>query len=71
MLILSPRHRRARHLLLRLERAAAEINPFLIVIAIGLAVLDAACLVALLDTGSFGAHLGAAGLAPAPCATAN
>jgi hypothetical protein len=36
----------------RLDRAAERINPFLIVVAIGLAVLDASCLIALLDTGS-------------------
>jgi hypothetical protein len=39
-------------LLRRLEHAAERINPFLMVIAIGLAILDAACLIALIDTGS-------------------
>jgi hypothetical protein len=47
------RHRRSREpLFRRLDRAADEINPFLMVIAIGLAILDICCLVALLDTGS-------------------
>jgi hypothetical protein len=39
-------------LLRRLDSAAERLNPFLIMIAIGLAILDAACLIALIDTGS-------------------
>ena len=39
-------------LLQRLDRAASVINPFLTVIAIGLALLDAVCLIGLLDTGN-------------------
>jgi hypothetical protein len=39
-------------LLRRLDRAAGQLNPFLMVIAIGLAVLVGSCLIALLDTGS-------------------
>jgi hypothetical protein len=55
MLLLFRRRRRSREpLYRRLDRAADEINPFLMVIAIGLAVLDICCLVALLDTGSLG-----------------
>jgi hypothetical protein len=39
-------------LLRRLDHAADQINPFLAIIAIGLAILNAACLVALLYTAS-------------------
>ncbi len=50
---LFPRRNRFREpLLRRIDRAAGQINPFLMVVAIGLAVLDASCLIALLDTGS-------------------
>jgi hypothetical protein len=50
---LFPRRNRYREpLLRRLDDAAGRINPFLMMVAIGLAVLDAACLIALLDTGS-------------------
>ena len=35
----------------RLDRTAEQVNPFLIVIAIGLAVLDAVCVITLIDTG--------------------
>jgi hypothetical protein len=55
-------------LLRRIDHAADRINPFLMVIAIGLAVLDAVCLIALLDTGSLAAHRD--GLAPAVSAPA-
>jgi hypothetical protein len=41
-----------RRLLRRLDHAAGQLNPFLAMIAIGLAILDAACLIALIDTGS-------------------
>ena len=47
-------------LLRRLDHAAARINPFLVVIAIGLLILDASCLISLLDTGSLAAHQAAA-----------
>jgi hypothetical protein len=39
-------------LLRRLDRAAEQINPFLMMIAIGLAVPDVSRLIALLDTGT-------------------
>jgi hypothetical protein len=39
-------------LLRRLDHAAGQINPFLAIIAIGLAILNVACAVALLDIGS-------------------
>ena len=53
-----PRRNRSREPLLNcLDRAAGQINPLLMVIAIGLAVLDICCLVALLDTGAWKAHL--------------
>ena len=53
---LSPRHDRE-SLLCRLDRAARRINPLLMVIAIGLAILDASCLITLLDNGSLTVHL--------------
>ncbi len=69
MLLLFPRNRGSREpLYRRVDRAAAKINPFLIVIAIGLAVLDASCLIALLDTGSFVRQPAAAGSTLASCA---
>jgi hypothetical protein len=49
-------------LMRRLDRAAGRINPLLMAIAIGLAVLDASCLIALLDTGSLAVRQGG----PAP-----
>jgi hypothetical protein len=42
----------------RLDRASELINPFLIVIAIGLAVLDSAWVIALIDTGRLPVHRG-------------
>ena len=45
-------------LLQRLNRAAGLINPFLTLIAIGLALLDVVCLIGLLDTGSLRPNLG-------------
>jgi hypothetical protein len=48
-------------MLRRCDAAAERINPFLVVIAIGLLILDASCLISLLDTGSFAVHQGAAG----------
>jgi hypothetical protein len=48
-------------LLSRLDHAAERINPFLVVIALGLLVLDASCLISLLDTGGLAVHQGAAG----------
>lgn len=61
---LFPRRNRYREpLLRRLDHAAGQINPFLAMIAIGLAVLDAACLIALIDTGSLAIHRGDAGTA--------
>ena len=39
-------------LLRRLDDAAGKINPFLAIIAIGLAILNVACLRTLIDTGS-------------------
>jgi hypothetical protein len=56
-------------LLRRLDRAAGCMNPFLLVVAIGLAVLDASCLIALLDTGSLAVHQGAPGSTLAAPAT--
>lgn len=51
------RNRRSREpLMRRLDHAAGQINPFLMVVAIGLAVLDASCLITLLDTGSLQLH---------------
>jgi hypothetical protein len=47
-------------LIRRLDQAAERINPFLVVIAIGLLILDASCLISLLDTGSLAVHQGAA-----------
>jgi hypothetical protein len=41
-----------RRWLRRLDHAAGQLNPFLAMIAIGLAILDAACLIALIDAGS-------------------
>jgi len=56
---LFPRRNRFREpLLRRLDSAAGRINPFLMMIAIGLAVLDASCLIALLDTGSLATSRG-------------
>jgi hypothetical protein len=53
MLLFSPRHRRSREpLSRRLDRAAAEINPYLLMIAIGLAVLGFSCVIGLIYTGS-------------------
>ncbi len=67
MLQLFPRRNRFREPLLhRLDRAAGRLNPFLIVVAIGLAVLDASCLIALLDTGTLAISRGA----PAPTISA-
>lgn len=40
----------------RLDRAAGRLNPLLMVIAIGLAILDLSCLISLLDTGSLAVH---------------
>ncbi len=45
-------------LLRRLDRAAARINPFLIIIAIGLAALDVVFLIGQVDTGNLGVHRG-------------
>jgi hypothetical protein len=42
----------AQRLFRRLDHAAGQINPFLAIIAIGLAILNVACLIALIDTGS-------------------
>ncbi|MBV8120833.1 MAG: hypothetical protein JO081_12950 [Alphaproteobacteria bacterium] len=42
----------------RLDRAAEQINPLLMMFAIGLAVLDAACVIALIDVGSLALHRG-------------
>jgi hypothetical protein len=56
-------------LIRRLDHAAQQINPFLMVVAIGLAILDASCLIALMDTASPGFRQGApspAISAPAP-----
>jgi hypothetical protein len=59
---LFPRHHRFRDpLMRRLDSAAARINPILMMIAIGLAVLDASCLIALLDTGTLAVHRGGPG----------
>jgi hypothetical protein len=45
---LSPRDDRSHEpLMRRLDRAAGEVNPFLIVLVIGLAILDLTCFVAL------------------------
>jgi hypothetical protein len=56
---LSPRPDRSRDpLMRRLDSAAGRINPLLMMIAIGLAVLDASCLIALLDTGSLATSRG-------------
>lgn len=58
---------RYERLMRRLDQAAEQINPFLVVIAIGLLILDASCLVSLLDTGILAAHQGGAA---APAASA-
>lgn len=58
----------------RLDRAAGRMNPFLLVVAIGLAVLDASCVIALLDTGTLAVHRGGPGptlTAPAAGAVPN
>jgi hypothetical protein len=53
-----PRRNRSREpLLRRLDRAAGQINPLLMVIAIGLAILNISCLITLLDSGALKAHL--------------
>jgi hypothetical protein len=52
----------------RLDRAAGRLNPLLMVIAIGLAILDLSCLISLLDTGSLAVHRGS--LSPAMSAPA-
>jgi hypothetical protein len=49
---LFPRHNRfGEPLYRRLDRAAGRLNPLLMVIAIGLAILNASCLLTLFDTG--------------------
>jgi hypothetical protein len=49
---LFPRHNRSREpLYRRLDRAAGQLNPLLMMIAIGLAILNASCLLTLFDTG--------------------
>jgi hypothetical protein len=50
----------------RLDHAADLINPFLIVIAIGLAILDVTCLIGLLDVGSLAARPGSGDAMSAP-----
>jgi hypothetical protein len=40
----------------RLDRAAELINPLLLMFAIGLAILDGACAIALIDTGRLPVH---------------
>jgi hypothetical protein len=53
-------------LLQRLDRAAGVINPFLTIIAIGLALLDAVCVIGLLDTGNLRTNPGGSAIsAPA------
>jgi hypothetical protein len=42
-----PRHRWREGMLHRLDRAAAELNPLLLLVVIGLAIIYLACLVAL------------------------
>ncbi len=64
---LFPRGRRSREpLIRRLDLAAHQINPFLMMVAIGLAILDASCLIALLDTGSLGRRGGPSTAISAP-----
>ena len=68
---LFPRRNRYREpLLRRLDRAAGQFNPFLMVIAIGLAVLVGSCLIALLDTGSLVVNRGGLGSTISAPATA-
>ncbi len=60
--------RRGSHqpLLRRLDRAAERLNPFLMMIAIGLAVLNISCLITLVDTGTLAIHHGAPDPPPPP-----
>jgi hypothetical protein len=54
---LFPRHNRSGEpLMRRLDRAAGLLNPLLMMIAIGLALLNVSCLITLLDTGSLAVH---------------
>jgi hypothetical protein len=56
-------------LLRRLDHASVQINPFLAIIAIGLAILNAVCLIALIDIGNLSIRR-PAGVSAGPVAAA-
>lgn len=66
----SPQHWLKTRLTERLDRAARDVNVVLLVVAIGLAVLDATCFCAFLAGGALQSPAHASAQAPASTATA-